>query len=155
MNPVSLTFKVSGHELECSSRFWFALAGPLPELPTDWESDGCSGGAPDAWRTWRGRHYKLWPACFIHDYHYRYGAEEHPDVFPSGAIGRLKADAFLRENLRRMIRFQGGGWIDQKRISWLYWGRVRIWGCTSWQGWNGNLPSSKWARFKDVYGIGD
>ena len=151
-----LRFRVSGHELECSFTLWSALKGPKPALPMDWESDGCSGGSPDAWRTWpRRRYFKLWPACVIHDYHYRYPKPGHAwDAEPlllAGAAGRKYADDTLRQNIITLIRMQGGGRIQARRIAWLYWGRVRIWGVDSWQHWDHGKPLGFWARVREVY----
>lgn len=140
-------FRVSGRELLCSSYLWNALKGPKPALPMDWESDGCSGGSPDTWRTWRGRSFKLWPACVIHDHHYRHGV---PGL--SGAAARKYADDTLRHNITVLVRRQGGGRFTAQRIAWLYWGRVRIWGVSSWQHWDHGRPLGFWARVKEAYG---
>ncbi len=141
-------FRVSGRELFCSLSLWSALRGPKPALPMDWESDGCSGGSPDAWRTWpRRRYFKLWPACVIHDYHYRQLV-----IYLVGAAARKYADDTIRENIKRLVRLQGGTASQARRIAWLYWGRVRIWGVDSWQHWGDDKPLGFWARVREAYG---
>lgn len=146
-------FRVSGKELECSFTLWSALEGPKPALPMDWESDGCSGGSPDVWRTWRGlRIFKLWPACVIHDYHYREPVLQHTAAELVRAVaGRKYADNTLYRNLYALVRMQGGGKFIARRIAWLYWGRVRIWGADSWQHWDDGKPLGFWARVREVY----
>lgn len=155
-----LGFKVSGREVFCSARLWEPLQGPKPELPMDWESDGCSGGAPDVYRTLFGRAYKLWPACIIHDDHYRHRdaasalsilAGEAPHI--RGAKARKLADDTLRANIVTLVKLQGGSAFTAHRIAWLYWGRVRIWGATSWGHWNGNRPLGFLSRVREAYGL--
>lgn len=140
-----LPFHVSGRVLYCSTRLWNRLQGLKP-ITTLFESDGCSGGAPDTYRTWLGKAYKLWPACFIHDYHYRYL------VLPSGAPGRKRADDTLRVNIRALVKLQGGSRWTARRIAWLYWGRVRVWGASSWRHWaEGDEPLSFSARMREAW----
>jgi hypothetical protein len=141
----ALPFEVSGRILYCSRALWDAMEGPKPQ-PLQFESDGCSGGAPDVYRTWLGKAYKLWPACFIHDYHYRY------PVLASGAPGRKVADDTLRTNIKRMVRHQGGSKWTAKRIAWLYWGRVRVWGVDSYQNWDADDKPLKFtARVREAW----
>jgi hypothetical protein len=140
-----LQFCVSGRVLFCSRKLWAAMEGPIPQ-PDLFESDGCSN-SPDVYRTWSGKRYKLWPACFVHDYHYRYLT-----ALGTGALGRKRADYYLHQNIRTLVALQGGGKWDQRRISWLYWGRVRVWGATSWQSWiEGEKPLSVMARLKEAW----
>lgn len=140
-----LAFNVSGDVLFCSFTLWSALLGPKPALPMDWESDGCSGGAPDTF----GR-FKLWPACVIHDYHYRYTTG-----LPNGWQGRKQADDALYWNLHTLVKLQGGGKLRAHRIAWAYWGRVRMWGQDSWQHWDhDDKPRGFWARLREVYRTG-
>jgi hypothetical protein len=146
----ALEFRVSGDTRQCSFTLWSALKGPKPALPMDWESDGCSGGSPDTWRTWRGRSFKLWPACVIHDYHYRYGLEV---LGLSGAAARKYADDTLRENITTLVKLQGGGRFRARRIAWAYWGRVRIWGANSFQHFDNGKPLGFWARVREAYGL--
>lgn len=142
----AVPFRVSGRTMWCSRTMWERLEGPKPDDTLMFESDGCSGGAPDVYRTWTGRRYKLWPACFIHDYHYRY------PVLGDDAEARKLGDDVLRENIRRLVRLQGGGKWTAKRIAWLYWGRVRIWGASSWSHWGeGEEPLSFGARMREVW----
>ncbi len=140
-----LAFRVSGRILYCSRRMWNAMEGPRPAVDL-FESDGCSGGAPDTYRTWTGKAYKLWPACFVHDYHYRY------PVLASGAPGRKRADDSLRVNIKRLVRMQGGSKWTAKRVAWLYWGRVRVWGVDSYQHWDkDDKPLKFGARVREAW----
>jgi hypothetical protein len=141
----ALPFRVSGRVLYCSTNLWASLDGPKPAHGL-FESDGCSGGAPDVYRTWNGKAYKLWPACFIHDYHYRY------PVLDSGAPGRKRADDILRANIRRLVWLQGGSKWTAKRVAWLYWGRVRVWGVSSYQHWDeGDEPLGFLKRVREAW----
>lgn len=136
---------VSGKELFVSARIWSRLEGPRPSL--DFECDGCSH-SPDVYTTATGRRFKLWPACVIHDYHYRTA-----DVLTRDAAGRREADRIFRENLARCIALQGGSKLAQRRLSWLYWGRVRIWGASAFQHWaEGAEPEGWLARVREVWG---
>lgn len=155
-----MRFQVGGQELAVSDAFWEALHGPKPG---EWFScDGCSW-SPDAYRTLTGKVFKLWPACVIHDYHYRtdslrlsldsnLGLGRYLSI-PGDAAGRRTADAAFRGNLQALIRLQGGSAARQRSLSWLYWGRVRIWGARSFRHWApGQEPLTWWRRVKEAYG---
>lgn len=156
-----LRFQVGGRPLEVGAAVWAQLRGPKP--PEDFACDGCTL-SPDVYRTWRGRTYKLWPACVVHDFHYRdtdlrWPGARTPDlagvwpVVPGNAAGRSYADSTFRYNLRVLIALQGGSRWDQRRLSWLYWGRVRIWSARLFRHWHkGAEPLSRWARIKEVWG---
>lgn len=137
-------FKVSGKELFVSARLWSELEGPLP--PAGFECDGCSH-SPDVYYPFGGtKTFKLWPACVVHDYHYRAA-----DVLePRDADARAKADAILYRNLMRCIEHSGGSPFAQHRLAWLYWGRVRMWGAGAWQHGVGK-PKSWWKRLREVW----
>ncbi len=144
MREGTLSFRVSGRRLQCSRRLWAPLDGPKPH-PELFESDGCSN-SPDVYRTWRGKAYKLWPACFIHDYHYRY------PVLGTDAQARKLGDDTLRSNIYTLVRLQGGTKWEARRISWLYWGRVRVWGASSWRHWGeGEEPLSFSKRVREAW----
>lgn len=148
-----LQFNVGGQVLCASSTMWDALQGPKPDLPMAWESDGCSGGAPDTWRTLGGKVFKLWLACVIHDYQYRYRFYDS-GRWLTGAGGRKLADDTLRANIIALVKLQGGRSFTAHRIAWLYWGRVRIWGVDSWQHWGeGQRPKGFLARVREAYGL--
>lgn len=145
----ALPFRVGGRTLWCSRRTWNRLCGPKPKDTLAFESDGCSR-SPDTYRTLCRARFKLWPACFVHDYHYR-----HDVLLDPNAAGRRMADGVLRENIRRLVRMQGGGPLTAERIAWLYWGRVRIWGASSWRHWEeGRRPESWWRRLLEVWSSG-
>ncbi len=142
--------QVSGRRLEVSRRLYDPLAGPKPEA--GFPSDGCST-SPDTWwlRTVFSGAWvraKLWPGCHIHDYHYREGPLAH------NWGGRREADRVLRINVRRLMRAQGASRRKAERVAWLYWGRVRLWGASSYRHWDdGEQPLSKWHRFREAYGL--
>lgn len=133
---------VSGRRLMVSAWLWEQLEGPKPDK--DFPSDGCSW-SPDNWLTLR-RTYKLWPACHIHDFHYRCG--------PLGGTweARRQADIIFRRNLHRLLRAQGSGRFRARRLSWMYWGRVRVWGASSYQHWaEGAEPQGKLRRLREAW----
>ncbi len=149
------TFKVSGKALQVADYFWKQLRGPKP--PDGFECDGCTF-SPDRLVSISGRTYKLWPACVIHDHHYRTEALRHGSVVEAGgrvtgtARGRKYADDTFYWNLRKLVAAQGGGKFEQARLAWLYWGRVRVWGARHFQHWDeGAKPLSRWARLKEVW----
>jgi len=143
------TFVVGGNALEVGDAYWSLLEGPKP--PSGFACDGCSM-SPDAWTTWRGRTYKLWPACVVHDYHYRTRVLRVAGLLPGTAAGRKQADDALYRNITALVRAQGGTAFEAHRIAWVYWGRVRVWGAGSYQHWDeGAEPLSRWARIKEVW----
>lgn len=137
--------RVSGKRLYVSPILWASLSGPRP--PSGFECDGCSH-SPDSYHTITGRVFKLWPACVIHDYHYRTAG-----VLTRDAAGRREADRIFFENLRLCIAHCGGNAFDQRRLSWLYWGRVRVWGAKAFQHWaKGAEPLGWFKRMREVWG---
>ena len=141
-------FKVGGKRIAITSDLWFSLLGPRPNH--DFECDGCSN-SPDSYHTITGRVFKLWPACVIHDYHYR--TKGGLISLTRDAAGRREADRIFRENLRLCIAHSGGSKFDQRRLSWLYWGRVRVWGAKAFQHWvEGAEPLGWFKRMREVWG---
>jgi len=144
MDEAKVRFDVSGDQLETTARLWLQLDGPRP--PAGYSCDGCSN-SPDRYIALTGRIYKLWPACVIHDYHYR---EKH--CLTRDVAGRREADRIFRENLKTCVRYCGGSKFDQRRIAWLYWGRVRMWGAGAFRHWvEGAEPTSWWKRLRQVW----
>ena len=138
-------FKVSRKELKVGAVFWEALEGPAP--PESFRCDGCSS-SPDSYVTWTRKWYKLWPVCIIHDFHYRTGC------LGGNWKARWEADRIFYENMRTILRMQGAGSIRQRSLAWLYWGRVRMWGASSYKGWaDGEETQGRWERFREVYGL--
>jgi hypothetical protein len=136
--PRWLTFMVAGERRSVSRRLWDLMQGPKP--PVDFGCDGCSW-SPDWWRG-----YKLWPACVLHDYHYRTG------VLGGSAEGRASADAYFRMNVKALLLKQGMGAWRAAAVSRLYWGRVRVWGAGSYRHWErGEEPRSRWARLREAW----
>jgi hypothetical protein len=83
----------------------------------------------------------------IHDFHYRTASALTRD-----AAGRREADRIFRENLRKCIAYSGGSKFDQRRLAWLYWGRVRMWGASSFQHWiTGAKPIGWLKRLREVW----
>lgn len=139
-----MKIRVSGEDRGVSLALWNRLGGPKPD--PSFECDGCSN-SPDSYRTITGKLFKLWPACVIHDFHYRCQATLTRD-----APGRREADRIFRENVKRCVAFCGGSGFDQRRLAWLYWGRVRIWGVTSFRHWvKGAKPTGFFARLREVW----
>ena len=148
-------FIVSDRPLLVSQWLWRQLEGPKPR--DGFACDGCSW-SPDAYVTLTGKVYKLWPACVVHDYGYRTHKLRMAALLGTGpgiagtAAGRKECDGRFRRNLRMLIKLQGGSGFDQKRLAWLYWGRVRIWGAKAFQHWGeGAEPLSFWARVREVW----
>lgn len=135
----SLTFKVAGAPRRVLAWFWLRLWGPRP--PEGYECDGCSL-SPDYFGRW-----KLWPACVIHDYHYREG------VLGGNWHGRRTADRILRVNLERLVLDQGGARWLARLVGAAYYGRVRVWGKKSYRHWeDGEEPLSWLDRVREVWG---
>lgn len=137
--PPPIIFEVSGHLLAVSDLLWRPLLGPKPA--EGFSCDGCSW-SPDK----LGRR-KLWPACVIHDYHYR-----------SGLLGgtwhaRRLSDRRLARNLYTLLRMQGAGQTYAKLAARAYYGRVRIWGAGSYAYWDeGEKPRGFLARVREAWG---
>ena len=145
MREAQVSFNVSSDQLEVSARLWLQLDGPRP--PAGYSCDGCSN-SPDKYISPLSRKvFKVWPACVIHDYHYR-----EAGVLTRDAAGRREADRVLRENIRLCVKFCGGNRFAQERVAWLYWGRVRMWGASSFRHWvKGAKPTSWWKRLRRVW----
>jgi hypothetical protein len=90
----------------------------------------------------------LWPACVIHDYHYRTG------ILGGVWRSRQMADSIFRHNLVTIIRLQGGNAITAQSLAWLYWGRVRVWGKWSYRHWDDPKAALPWyQRVLEAWGL--
>lgn len=137
----NLIFQVGGKSRACPRRWYAALEGPRPD-PQSFSCDGCSS-SPDVWR---GR--LIWPACVIHDYHYRTG------ILGGTWRARAKADRKFRRNTVTLLRKQKLGAAQSRAIAWLYYGRVRIWGAKAYRYWApGEHALPWWRRVGEAYGI--
>jgi hypothetical protein len=114
-----IAFVVKGRKVEVSEHLWEALEGPKPDPATFCVSDGCSK-SPDTWTSILGRRFKLWPACIIHDYHYRTG------VLGGTWSSRFRADAIFRRNIYQLVLMEGGSHAHAAMIAWIYWQGVRL-----------------------------
>lgn len=135
--------KVSGEVLRVRWDWWLQLGAPVARYEGcplhRFESNGCSF-SPDSWR-----HRKLWPACHVHDF-------EYSEKYAVGTrAGRRAADARLRRNLCTLVRLQGGGRGEAARVSWIYWGRVRVWGADHYAWKGGERPESLLHRLKEAW----
>lgn len=137
----NLLFQVGGKTRACPRGWYRQLEGPKPD-PTTFVCDGCSN-SPD---TWRG--LLIWPACVIHDYHYRTG------VLGGTWRDRALADLKFRRNVVSLLRLQGlTGWRANV-LAWIYYGRVRIWGRSAYRFWEeGEHALPLWRRIGETYGI--
>lgn len=136
-----LIFQVSGKPRVVSRRLWNQLEGPRPG--EDFPCDGCSN-SPDYWKQ-----FILWPACVIHDYHYREA------VFGKGWRARMKGDAIFRRNMVTILRLQGCGATEARSLAWFYWGRVRVWGRKAYRRGKGTENALPWyKRLGEAWGIG-
>jgi hypothetical protein len=141
MSADRLIFNVSGSLRVVSRRLWNYLEGPRPGV--GFACDGCSN-SPDFWGE-----YLLWPACIIHDYHYREA------VFGTGWRARSKADAVFRRNMVTVLRLQGCGFARSRRLAWIYWGRVRVWGRCAYRRGEGTENALPWyKRLAEAWGLG-
>jgi hypothetical protein len=104
--------------------------------------------SPDAIRG-LSRAYKLWPACHIHDFHYRTVALTfHEGGTPAA---RSLADNTFYVNLRTLTRMQGASAVMARSIALLYWGRVRIWGAKAYNFRGAHRPVGFWSRVREVW----
>ena len=114
----TITFYVRGTPRLCSrEKEWDRLIGPKP--PEDFECDGCSL-SPDyiADRA-------IWPACIIHDYHYR----------ASGlGVSRWGADWIFLRNVYRLLRLGRLNFGVAIYVSLIYWWAVRTKGGGAYTG---------------------
>jgi hypothetical protein len=141
-----IAFTVKGRPLQCSESLWSALEGPKPDPEVFIKSDGCSK-SPDTWRTIGGKVFKLWPACIIHDSHYRNG------VLGGTWASRQLADAILRRNIRQLVLLQNGTQTQALRIAWTYWAGVRLGGRFAFCFAEGEKPLSFFSRLREVAGL--
>jgi hypothetical protein len=118
----NLVFKVASKRRSVPRHWWTQLVGPRPE--TSFACDGCSN-SPDDWRR-----FMIWPACVIHDFHYRTG------ILGGTWQSRQAADKIFRHNVVKLIALQGGCACTGQVLAWVYWGRVRIWGRSSYRHWD-------------------
>lgn len=146
ISALSVEFIVKGKTVRVSRRLWDALEGPKPDPAEFVESDGCSK-SPDYWQTIGGKFFTLWPACLIHDHHYRHG------VLGGTWASRARADAILRRNIRQLVLLRGGTQTQAVRIAWTYWAAVRIAGAGSFCFAEGEEPLSLWSRVREVAGL--
>lgn len=125
-----IRFRCAGKDRATWLVWWLQLEGPRP--PEGFDCDGCSW-SPD-WLKATG--YILWPACVIHDYHYReaHAAPQPRATLVSAWPDRARADAILYRNLLTMLRVQGANRAFAEAVAWAYWGRVRVWGAGSYKG---------------------
>ncbi len=144
-----LRFICAGQERAVWAEWWDQLQGPKP--PEGYSCDGCSW-SPD-WL--RATGYMLWPACVIHDFHYREARVARILGASASWPTRAEADARLAANLNVLLRLQGGT-VLARIMPRLFWGRVRVWGASAWQGedaerwwparvweaWRGDRPRS-------------
>jgi hypothetical protein len=139
-------FVVAGERVQCSAFLWDALEGPKPMPAGFTESDGCSK-SPDYWVTIGGKRFKLWPACLIHDWHYRSG------VLGGTWASRSRADQILRHNIRQLVILQGGSQTQAMRIAWTYWAGVRLASAPFFCFAAGEAPLSWCDRLREVLGL--
>lgn len=113
-----ISFLISGNPRNADRELWFSLCGPKPV-----EGFVCDGASwsPDVWRG-----FPIWVAAVIHDFHYRSG------VLGASWASRRRADNVFRKNVRRVVRFSGGGPLSAWRISSIYWLGVRLGGWSSY-----------------------
>ena len=135
-------FTVAGEQRKIPLSHWQQLAGPKP--PEGFKCDGCSC-SPD----FLGM-LALWPAGVIHDYHYHVRLEGQVRNWHS----RWLADATLRANMRVLVQLQGGSRLHAWWLPWLYWGRVRIWGGSSYRDWDDGEEPLGWVQlFCEAWGL--
>jgi hypothetical protein len=138
----TISFIISGKERQFSRALWEKLDGPKPE--ERFSCDGCSS-SPDDWHSFTAKKkIPIVMACVTHDFHYR----QKP--LGEGYRARRKADAILRQNLRKVMMYYGASMKEAEHVAWLYWGRVRIWGRHAWDG-----NPSFFARIAEVWGSGE
>lgn len=109
---------VGGKERPCLSHWWEPLIGPKPHRK--WKGcDGCTS-SPDYWMG-----FAIWPACYIHDWHYSEDGPKYP---------RILADLIFRINIWRVLRAQGCPRFRAVYVSALYWWGVSIGGMAHFKG---------------------
>ena len=128
----AVVLDIDGDLRGVAREWWNQLEGPRP--PDGYACDGCSW-SPDWLRGW-----KLWPACAIHDYHYR------TEALGVDAGARARADAVLRANLRTLLRLQSAPAWRREAVAWAYWSRVRIYGARSFNQGKGAQDERSWLR---------
>lgn len=137
----AVVLEIAGDLRAVSRKWWVQLQGPLP--PEGYSCDGCSW-SPDWFHGW-----KLWPACAIHDFHYR------TEALGSDALARARADVALRANLQTLLRIQGAPAWRRNAIAWAFWSRVRIYGARSFdQGTGAPDERNFFRRVWETYGPG-
>lgn len=132
-----MRFFCSGEAREVPGLVWRSLLGPKP--PEGYRCDGCSS-SPD-----RLFGVDIWPACVIHDYHYREG------VIGGTWHARRAADRILRANIRDQFN-RAGKPRRGRLVARLYYGRVRIWGAKAFKFAEDEKPRHIFQRLREVYG---
>lgn len=135
-----MKFKVSGETRHFPAEYWLQLEGPKPPKPKEFECNGCSC-SPDYFK-----HYDIWPACVIHDWHYG------TSILGPNWAGRREADQILRRNLAKALALQGANKWYQWSIPYIYWGRVRIWAATHYAFSADEKPQKILHRFIEGWG---
>ena len=125
-----LIFEVAGKPRSCRNEWWDSLEGSKPD--TEFKCDGCST-SPDYWK-----HIHLWPACIVHDFHYREA------IYGDDAAARQEADRYLYANVVALVAMQGGSTTRARALGWLYWGRVRVWGRKAYRAGEGTVKPTRW-----------
>lgn len=137
-----MKFLVSGVEKHYPNHLWGKLDGAPDVEVAGFECDGCSN-SPD---TFRG--YPIWVACFVHDWNYRKGN------LGGNWGGRRESDMLLRKNIRIVLKEHNAPYWMRAILPLVYWGRVRIWGASSYRNWDtGEEPLRFFDRVREAYGF--
>jgi len=146
-NPVLL--RISGADRVVPYYLWALLIGPRPKPTTFLESDGCSISPDTIGRLRRffgkGRAILLFPACWIHDAHYRRLAD-----LGGNWTARRKADWFLAQNLYALCRAQEVSRTGASTIAGTYWTAVRLFSAASYTFDEGQAPLTRFQRWREV-----
>lgn len=143
--------RVGGADYAVPAYLWQSLEGPRPRPAFFLESDGCSC-SPDVMRFLvrlfkRKRPVLLFPACWIHDAHYR--RVEGADL--GGTWGaRRQADWLLARNLHRLCRLQKVNRTGAITIATAYWIGVRMYGAPSYAFDPGQHPLGRLQRWREI-----
>jgi hypothetical protein len=142
LEELLVRFNVSGEERLYPDYLWTKLVGTDEVEVEGFACDGCSN-SPDSYRG-----YLLWPACFVHDWNYRKGNLGY------NWGGRKHADRLLRTNLKIVLTQQNAPYYLRFLLPFIYWGRVRIWGASSYRNWApGEKPLKFCDRVREAWGF--